>query len=329
MRRRGFTLIELLVVIAIIGVLIALLLPAVQSAREAARRAQCTNNLKQIALAMHNYHDTNASFPPQAMNDAGYSGTWFGWTQAILPALEQSPLFNSCNFFIGIRQSANYPTVYLAQVSGYLCPTDTASGQGVLRERWWATIDNLNSIVDGSPLSYITCWGDMKTGSIFDYLSGEGNNFTWGCNKTFRGIFGECSDGAVIKMADVTDGTSGTFLAGENSTNLNGGLTWANPDANAGTTVVPLNWFTNYKDGQREPNGDLCEANPGILVTSTHQHCYRNYTYNFAFKSYHPGGANFALADGSVRFIKQTINARTYNSLGSRAGGEVVSADQL
>jgi prepilin-type N-terminal cleavage/methylation domain-containing protein/prepilin-type processing-associated H-X9-DG protein len=327
MRRRGFTLIELLVVIAIIGVLIALLLPAVQAAREAARRAQCTNNLKQIALAMHNYHDTNGSFPPQAMNDQGYSGTWFGWTQSILPPLEQSPIYNACNFDVNIFLPANNPTVYLARLATYLCPTDNSSK--VFTDRWWATILDLGGIYSGSPLNYITSWGDMKTGSIFDFLSGEGPNFTWGCGNTFRGLFGECSDGAVTKIADCSDGTSNIFLAGENSPNLNGGLHWANPDANAGTTVVPLNWMTRYKDGQVEPNGDLCEPNGAILVTSTHSHCYRNYTYNFAFKSFHPGGANFAMADGSVKFVKQTINARVYNALGSRAGGEVISHDAL
>jgi prepilin-type N-terminal cleavage/methylation domain-containing protein/prepilin-type processing-associated H-X9-DG protein len=326
-RRRGFTLIELLVVIAIIAVLIALLLPAVQSAREAARRAQCVNNLKQIALAMHNYHDSNSSFPPQAINDLGYGGTWFGWTQAILPYMENGPLYNACNFSVGIHQPANNPTVYLAMIGSYLCPTDDS--QKIYQDRWWTTIDDLNGIYNGSPLNYITSWGDMKTGSIFDYLSGEGTAFTWGCGNKFRGLFGECSNAAVTTIANCTDGTSNTFLAGENSPNLNGGLTWTDPDANAGTTVVPLNWLTNLKDGQREPNGDLCDHNPAILVTADHVHCYRNYTYNFAFKSFHPGGANFAFADGSIRFIKQTINARVYNALGSRAGGEITSSDQL
>jgi prepilin-type N-terminal cleavage/methylation domain-containing protein/prepilin-type processing-associated H-X9-DG protein len=326
-RRRGFTLIELLVVIAIIAVLIALLLPAVQSAREAARRAQCVNNLKQIALAMHNYHDTTGSFPPQAVNFANdYGGTWFGWPQMILTTMEQMPLYNSCNFAVNICLPANNPTVYLARINTFLCPSDDSDK--IYTERWWAIRINLNSITNGSPLNYITSWGDNKTGSIFDYLSGEGTAFTWGCGKTFRGLFGECSAGAVTSIRECNDGTSNTFLAGENSPNLNGGLTWANPDASAGTTVIPMNWFTNLKDGQREPNGDLCDHNPAILVTADHVRCYRNYTYNFAFKSYHPGGANFGLADGSIRFVKQTINARVYNALASRAGGEVTSADQ-
>jgi prepilin-type N-terminal cleavage/methylation domain-containing protein/prepilin-type processing-associated H-X9-DG protein len=324
-KRRGFTLIELLVVIAIIAVLIALLLPAVQAAREAARRAQCVNNLKQIALAMHNYHDTVGSFPPQAVNFANdYGGTWFGWPQMILTTMEQMPLYNSCNFDVNIFLPANNLTVYLARINTFLCPTDDSDK--IYTERWWTTVTDLGGVYNGSPLNYITSWGDMKTGSIFDYLSGEGTAFTWGCGKTFRGLFGECSAGAVTSIRECTDGTSNTFLVGENSPNLNGGLTWANPDASAGTTVIPLNWFTNLKDGQVE-NGQTCDHIDSILVNSGFTHCYRNYTYNFAFKSYHPGGANFGMADGSVRFVKQSIHPRTYTALSSRAGGEVISSD--
>ena len=112
MRRRGFTLIELLVVIAIIAVLIGLLLPAVQAAREAARRAQCVNNLKQIGLAMHNYHDTVGSFPPGAINNSGYGGTWWNWAAFILPQVESAPLYNAINFTRSTYNVANRQTVY-------------------------------------------------------------------------------------------------------------------------------------------------------------------------------------------------------------------------
>ena len=126
MRRRGFTLIELLVVIAIIAVLIGLLLPAVQAAREAARRAQCVNHLKQIALAMHNYHDVNLSFPPGSMvNDiklpGGWGGSWWPWSAKILPQMEQTALFNSINF------SANGLVGYSARAPGTMARTSASS----------------------------------------------------------------------------------------------------------------------------------------------------------------------------------------------------------
>src|SRR5262249_29822577 len=129
MHRKGFTLIELLVVIAIIAVLIALLLPAVQSAREAARRAQCVHSLKQIGLPLHNYHDRIGPSPPAGISKGGsdpsqwYTGTWWGWLAMILPGMEQAPLYNSCNFWVGNLVPQNQ-TVYQTILASYLCPTD-------------------------------------------------------------------------------------------------------------------------------------------------------------------------------------------------------------
>jgi prepilin-type processing-associated H-X9-DG protein len=140
--------------------------------------------------------------------------------------------------------------------------------------------------------------------------------------------YGECSNGIGVRISGVTDGTSSTFLIGENSPNLNGQLAWANGDATYATTVIPLNWMTKFKDGEVEPNGDPCGLN-ALYNPNRSVRCWRNQVYIYAFKSWHPGGANFAMADGSVTFIRQSINARTYNALGSRAGGEVISSDSL
>jgi prepilin-type processing-associated H-X9-DG protein len=176
-------------------------------------------------------------------------------------------------------------------------------------------------------MNYVVCYGDMKTQSIFDVNSGEIGGPNFGCNDSYRGLFGECSNGSVKGVRDATDGTSGTIMSGENSPNLNAQLTWVNGESSLATTVIPLNWMTKLKDGQRDGNGDLC--NLAAYYTLNNVHCYYNYGYYMGFKSFHPGGANFGMADGSVRFLKQTINTRIYNALATRAGGEVISADAL
>lgn len=142
-------------------------------------------------------------------------------------------------------------------------------------------------------------------------------------------MFGEATNGICKAIRDVTDGTSNTFLVGENSPNLNGALNWPNGDATFATTVIPLNWRTNLQDGQVDPtDGTVCDAVIPALDSSTNYvHCFRNQLYSFGFKCFHPGGANFLMVDGSTRFIKQSIYPRTYCSLSSRAGGEIISSD--
>jgi prepilin-type N-terminal cleavage/methylation domain-containing protein/prepilin-type processing-associated H-X9-DG protein len=337
--RTGFTLIELLVVIAIIAVLISLLLPAVQSAREAARRAQCVNNLKQIALATHNYHDVVGAFPPGGINGGNnaccrpnnyngwWSGPWWSLYMLILPHMEQAPMYNSINF-VTCNLCRENSTVYNSVITSFLCPSDYYA-QGLIDNMKWVTIEGPGSLGASyrlPGLSYVYNAGDIKVGSPWDHYSSD-PGFNWGCAGTFTGVFGECSDGKVINVAGITDGTSNTIALGENSPNLNGALTWTNPDGSWATSIVPLNWFTNLHDGEVDTDGSICSID--MLNTPAAPHCYRNQTYNFGFKSYHPGGANFAMADGSVRFIKQTIGARTLNALATRALGEVVSADQF
>ncbi len=334
--RRGFTLIELLVVIAIIAVLIALLLPAVQAAREAARRAQCVNNLKQIGLATQNYHDQLGSYPPGnlTITNGQWDGPWWGWSAFILPQIEQSPLYNAINFglyaggdtyaALGAVNPAN-TTVGYSLIKAYTCPSD--SSDHLFTERYCIDPNCLPAYKTAAPSNYVGNFGDMRTGTPFDVNSGEVQTGQpgWGCKDTYRGIFGDCSAGSVKGIRDITDRTSNTFLAGENSPNMNVALAWAAGNNAYSSTVVPLNWFTKLKEGQIDNDGSVC--NKTDWNVSSAAHCYYNEFYFYGFKSYHPGGANFAMCDGSVKFIKQTISARVYNGLGTRAGGEILSAD--
>jgi len=341
MRRRGFTLIELLVVIAIIAVLIALLLPAVQSAREAARRAQCVNNLKQIGLAMHNYHDIVGSFPPGSLVNrltaptaGGWGGAWWPWAAFILPQMEQNPLYNAINFSVGqtaasINGSNFAPantTIGVQIIATYLCPSDDSNK--VFTDRRWTTISNLNGPVSAAATNYVVSVGDPRTGNpAFDQWSSAPSTAYWLCDGTFQGMFGDCSSGQTTNIATVTDGTSNTFLVGENSPNYNGQSCWVCGHGAWAGTHVPMNWLTKLKDGERDPtDGTVCSISFLGNITQA-KFCYRNQFYIWGFKSKHPGGVNMAMADGSVKFLKQTMHPRVYNALGTRHRGEVVSAD--
>ncbi len=323
--RRAFTLIELLVVIAIIAVLIALLLPAVQAAREAARRAQCVNNLKQIGIAMHNYHGTVGSFPSGAVNSPSFAGPAWNWASFILPQMEQTALYASVNFTMNNGDPQN-TTVFRTMVSAFLCPSDDSAK--IFTNLWWCYAQNWGVMMTGAGTNYVACVGDNKWNIPFDIYSGDPNGVNYGHNGLFRGMFGEAGSGACVNISAVRDGTSNTFLIGENSPNFNGSLSWTNGDGTYSTTVIPLNWRTDLQDGQTDTDGTVCQAVVAALDSATsYTHCFRNQLYNQGFKSRHAGGANFLMTDGSVRFVKQSVNPRTINALASRAGGEVVSAD--
>jgi prepilin-type N-terminal cleavage/methylation domain-containing protein/prepilin-type processing-associated H-X9-DG protein len=311
-RRCAFTLIELLVVIAIIAVLVGLLLPAVQSAREAARRAQCSNNLKQIGLAMHNYHASLDVFPPgyvsKTVGNALYGvelGPGWGWATMILPQLEQQPLFGALNFSLQIVDMAS-STVRSAVLSAFLCPSAVGNSNPMTLNSVATPPVPIPPINDFSPGQYIASAGQ------FDVADAAANN---------NGIFYRNSR---IGQRDIIDGLSQTLMVGERSRNVSDS-TWVG--AIPGTQVC-----TNPSWPVRdcEPSNVMVLAHTG---PSPEQAWVDVPNYKGAgaddFCSQHPGGANFLFCDGSVRFVKETVNPRVFSFLSTRAGGEVVGSDQF
>jgi prepilin-type N-terminal cleavage/methylation domain-containing protein len=327
---RAFTLVELLVVIAIIGILIALLLPAVQAAREAARRMQCSNHLKQLGLALHNYHDSFKSFP----SVGGFSSPYgWGFLPLILPQLEQQPLYDQCDFRDSVG-CANMQPVYSASVSVLHCPSDP--GDTLKNDR---TIPNVScrsgpAMTTGSVTGQVTHYvGSFGDGYIVDENLGytgsatsraqygcggcnEGGDFPtancpepgigYGGGRYHRGLFNYSGDTPPVRIADITDGTSNTIMMGHTSgVARSTSLVWTTSTGNVHGTSLPINFNLQY-----------AKANPPYGEPSWRGR---------GFQSHHPGGSTFLIGDGSVTFLSETIEMKTYNALGSRAGGEVAS----
>lgn len=314
-RRNAFTLIELLVVIAIIAVLIGLLVPAVQRVREAAARTQCLNNLKQMGLALHNYHDANRKFPP------GFSsqvlGPWPGgsndpvpetgpgWSlfAHMLPYLEQDSLHRSITFSLPITHPANAPA-RRTFVAVYICPSDTGP-------RLINITDSGNPPADANPPFVIT------DGAVCSYAGVLGDGAYE--QTPFTGIFHRNSQ---VRFADITDGTSNTVGIGERTSQFS---------ANSWVGVVP-GQETVYSQTAREYNPSLpsLRARPAITavlvhvrITSGAPNAFGNSPGSFA--SSHTGGAHFLNMDGSCRFISSSVSKPTYRALVTRNGGEVIS----
>jgi len=359
--RRGFTLIELLVVIAIIAVLIALLLPAVQSAREAARRAQCTNNLKQIGLALHNYHTSTNNFPmggsqaPRYAPSAGYAAPWDDWcvwsAQALmLSYMEQGPLYNAANFNWaaegdGATSGAINSTVYNTLISSYMCPSDPWVG---------AKSGNLNS--------YHACFG--TTGEQPDFYPGWQ---TW-TQPDRNGSTGLFATWISYGINDCVDGTSNTVAYSEALTgngqystlyrgngmmpysNTNGYFIYdasTNPQSVIQQLGLCATSFTAANLGNITPRRGYRwqEGIPGfsmfnvLQVPNDSQYpvnycragcsagCNMDQPVSAPASSAHPGGVNALLADGSVKFMKSSISRMTWWALGTRGGAEVISSD--
>jgi len=310
-----------LVVIAIISVLIALLLPAVQAAREAARRTQCLNNFKQVGLALHHYHDAVEAFPMgyaawgKFIDGATDTNAGWGWGTMILPQVEQAPLYNSVNFGLPMGSAQN-TTVIRSMITTYLCPSDLIQGAFPVSD------GSGNILAIAAPSSYAASVGGNET----DTATGI-NNDGRGAGMFFRN--------SRIRLADLTDGSSQTIAIVERAWSKANGV-WAGA----------LSHGTIRRGAQ---NG--CPTTGALFypaATLVQAHCHLINTNSDPdgglddCSSLHPGGANFLFADGSVHFLKNILGdagARpdgtpiyypadvAFQALATRSGGEVVSAD--
>jgi prepilin-type N-terminal cleavage/methylation domain-containing protein/prepilin-type processing-associated H-X9-DG protein len=343
-RRRGFTLIELLVVIAIIAVLIALLLPAVQSAREAARRSQCLNNLKQMGLGMHNYHQAVGTFP-MGNTIAAYSyssapqgtTTWgtFSAHALLLPYLEQQPLYNSCNFswnvWYGTGNKIN-ATVWNTKVNAFLCPSDNYAGTSYLNSYYgsfgtgtnpWST--QTNGIFAPEQTAYSIAAvtdGTSNTICFVEALTGNPTNYTAPWRSYVSGVLGTVPCTLLLNDArqnlpavmQVAQQCVQLIQSGSVGTNNDRGQYWqtGSPGLSLTSIIIPPSSASFRIAGCRWD----CSAGCGI-----------DFGHIFVPSSNHPGGVNVLFADGSVRFVKSSVNQLTWMALGSTNDGEVITAD--
>src|SRR5688572_14028849 len=297
--RCAFTLVELLVVIAIIGVLVALLLPAVQAAREAARRMQCTNNLKQLGLAVHNYHDTYKVFPPQMMNiDTNNDRRW-GWGAVTLPYIEQGALHEQLKPDGGKQIPTastliNGSLLLQTRVATHLCPSDSSTN--VRLNQFHPSVAASNNSDNWYTKSNYVC-----NQQIMRYRAGFG--------------------GACFRMAEVSDGTTNTLLLGERRLSIPlpkrypGSIIWGTAagtgdSANVFHAAHPINTPSNNADFDADANDTV--------------------RYRFGVSSAHPSGAVFAMTDGSVRFVSENIPlnpAATARALANTGNGCTADVD--
>ncbi|OWK46775.1 DUF1559 domain-containing protein [Fimbriiglobus ruber] len=336
--RQGFTLIELLVVIAIIAILIGLLLPAVQKVREAAARAKCTNNLKQIGLAFHNYNSTYGKFPPGANSNGGM---WSAW---LTPYLEQTALWNA----IDVQDESIDNGDWASPAPGWSNASITAPGRGpgtgggsgdstqrnvaaceTLVPGFRCPSANLPEHVNGPsyenwivqkrvPTSYAVCGSGVKT----QLYSGSDANQLDGAFQMVNPT--SYTTGNYLTVANMTDGLSNTIFVGEENYTIQATITALDVEGQGRRKAV---WQfgsdsidCNY--GYNEALGSTGVPMNSPVVTATSGAALEAYIVSFG--SMHTGGANFLLGDGSVRFIAQSISATTYSYLGTRAGGEVI-----
>jgi prepilin-type N-terminal cleavage/methylation domain-containing protein/prepilin-type processing-associated H-X9-DG protein len=299
-RRQGFTLIELLVVIAIIAILIALLLPAVQQAREAARRSTCKNNLKQIGLALHNYHDTYGTFPPASVRRKGATTEWetsmISWQARILAFMDQAPLYNQIDWSIEPGRTGSNTAAMKHELPAYRCPSDPGN-RGKTGQSGYG------------PTNYVT-----STANTGGYAAGGGTYQNNGRSVMFLN--------SMTKMRDIEDGSSNTMIASE--------CVVAHPYAGVNATGTTCTGTANQKlrgyswfYGREMwawsyttlvgPNTKLLEcaqSTGGTALLGAH--------------SKHVGGVHTLFCDGRVQFISENINLGTWQNLGNKADGNII-----
>ena len=293
--RRGFSLVEVLVVIAVVGVVCAMLLPAVMAAREASRRLQCLNHLRQVGLALHQYHDSAGSLPMGYVAgpspDPLETAPGWGWAALVLPSLDQAPLYQSANFDLPVEAPANH-TARITALDVYTCPSDRDSGPySVVRD-------------GGAPIgefftnSYAACYG---AGLEIDDAPDQGN-----------GLFRR---NLVVDFAAITDGLSTTIAVGERGACLIR-TPWAG---------VPSRGLSVFSDNSTIAGyGSIGRGAELVMAHADKININGEGTGPADFYSPHTGGADFLFGDGSARFVKQSIDLRVYHALCTRALGEVI-----
>jgi len=306
--QRGFTLIELLVVIAIIAILIALLLPAVQQAREAARRTQCKNNLKQLGLAFHNYHDVFNTFPPGCINSSfqmatASDATCWGWATFLLPYIDQAPAYNTLapgtNSMLQALNTTAGLQIMTTPLAAFRCPSDTGPG-----------VNNFDAaLADTAGDAQVATYNRHITNGTANVATSTSNYVMLACSSVsttlpFRSAdFGPPTgvgfNDSKIGLRDITDGSSNTFLVGERA--------WRFADLNAGAANV-FGFSPPTAGTPTDPRRSAC-AVLGIPYFGINQRAaaYRQHASR-CFSSVHVGGCHFTMGDGAVRFVSENID---------------------